>query len=414
MANGTLMTTETIPLEPTLPRGAYLDAAAFDAECAKIFRREWFCAGRVAELAAAGDFRLHRVAGENVIVTRDRSAQLRAFYNVCRHRGTELVADADPASSAEIRCQGRFPGAVRCPYHGWTYELDGALRAAPWLDEKLGDCKSQLSLHPVGVDTWGGFYFLNLEFHRRAGLQTLTEQLGPIPARITRYGLEELRVGHALTYDVGANWKVILENYNECYHCGPVHPELCEVVPAFRVQGGAGLDWDHGVPHRPGADTYTLSGTSKRASFPGLDVDERTKHKGELVYPNLMLSLSREHAAAFRLWPQGPERTLIMCEFLFHPQAMDPKGQSECSDPDSGPEMASRGRSQSSDPGSGSAFDPTDVVEFWDITNRQDWDICQRVQRGMHSAVFEHGYYAPMEDLSLDIRRYVSERMGRE
>ena len=380
-----LMTTPKIPLESTLPRGAYLDAAAFDAECAKIFHREWFCAGRSVELAATGDFRLHRLAGENVIVTRDRRGRLQAFYNVCRHRGTELVSATDPAAVAEIRCQGRFPGAIRCPYHGWTYELDGALRAAPWLDEKLGECKSQLALHPVGIEEWGGFYFLNLDFHRRTGVQTLAEQLGPIPARIERYGLEELRVGNAISYDVGANWKVILENYNECYHCGPVHPELCDVVPAFRVLGGAGLDWDHGVPHRPGADTYSMTGTSKRASLPRLNDDERINHKGELVYPNLMLSVSREHAAAFRLWPQGPERTLITCEFLLHPD-----------------EIAKMD------------FDPEDVVKFWDITNRQDWDICERVQRGMHSQVFEHGYYAPMEDMSLDIRRYVAERLKKD
>lgn len=376
------MAAGSIPLESTLPRAAYLDGAAFDAECAQIFRREWFCAGRAAELPAAGDYRLHALAGEHVIVTRDRGGQLRAFYNVCRHRGTELVATGGSAHAAEIRCQGRFPGSIRCPYHAWTYELDGALRAAPWLDEQLQDCKGDLALHPVGIAEWGGFYFLNLDFHREPGGHTLSAQLGPIPGRIARYALDELRVGRALHYEVGANWKVILENYNECYHCGPVHPELCEVVPAFRVKGGAGLDWDNGVPHREGADTYSMSGTSPRASFPRLDEGERTRHKGELVYPNLMLSLSRDHAAAFRLWPAGPERTLITCEFLFHPD-----------------EIARPG------------FDPEDVVKFWDITNRQDWDICERVQRGMHSAVFEHGYYAPMEDLSLDIRRYVSERL---
>ncbi len=378
------MNTTNIPLEPTLPRSAYLDAAAFDTECVKIFRREWFCAGRSDELAETGDYRLHQLAAEKVIVTRDRGGQLRALYNVCRHRGTELVSAADTAAASEIRCQGHFPGSIRCPYHSWTYELDGALRAAPWLDEKLADCKAQLALHPVGIEEWGGFYFLNLDFHRRDGGHTLAQQLGPIPARIARYGLEELRVGHTLSYDVGANWKVILENYNECYHCGPVHPELCDVVPAFRLQGGAGLDWDNGVPHRPGADTYSMTGISKRASFPRLNEEERVKHKGELVYPNLMLSLSREHAVAFRLWPQGPERTLIVCEFLFHPD-----------------EIAK------------ADFDATDVVKFWDITNRQDWDICERVQRGMHSQVFEHGYYAPMEDMSLDIRRYVSERLGK-
>jgi Rieske 2Fe-2S family protein len=373
-----------IPLEPTLPRGAYLDAAAFDAECAKIFRREWFCAGRESELPAAGDFRLHSIAGEHVIVTRGRGGQLHAYINVCRHRGAELV-DTRAAAATEIRCQGRFPGMIRCPYHGWTYELDGALRAAPWLEESLAGCKPELGLWPVGIQCWGGFYFLNIEFHRRAGSPSLMEQLGPIPARVERYGLDELRVGRSLKYDVAANWKVIMENYNECYHCGPVHPELCDVVPAFRVKGGSGLDWDSGIPHRPGADTYSMSGTSKRASLPRLNDDERVKHKGELIYPNLMLSLSRDHAAAFRLWPESPGHTVIVCEFLFHP------GEIAKAD-----------------------FEPSDAVQIWDITNRQDWEICERVQRGMRSEFFAHGYYAPMEDLSLDIRRYVTERLGRE
>jgi phenylpropionate dioxygenase-like ring-hydroxylating dioxygenase large terminal subunit len=150
------MTTQKIPLEPTLPRGAYPVAAAFDAECAKIFRREWFCAGRESELPVAGDFRLHCVAGEHVIVTRGRAGQLHAHINVCRHRGTELVSTGD-APVAEIRAQGRLPGMIRCPYHGWTYELDGALRAAPWLDEELAPCRSELHLWPVGIQCWGGF-----------------------------------------------------------------------------------------------------------------------------------------------------------------------------------------------------------------------------------------------------------------
>ena len=179
-------------------------------------------------------------------------------------------------------------------------------------------------------------------------------------------------------YEVEANWKVILENYNECYHCGPVHPELCRLVPAFKQRGGSELDWERGIPHREGAWTFTLSGTTDRAPVPGLDEDERVRHKGELVYPNFMLSLAAEHAAAFTVWPQAPDRTMIVNEFLFHPD-----------------EMAKPG------------FDPADAVEFWDIVNRQDWAICASVQRGMRSRVFQSGYYAPMESASLDIRRYV-------
>ena len=372
-----------IPLEPTLPRRSYLAPEAFEEECAAILRREWFCAGREDALAAPGDFHLHELAGERVIVTRTREGALKAFYNVCRHRGTELVSAQDPGSVHEVRNAGRFPGAIRCPYHAWAYEFDGRLRATPFLDDVLADCRESLALHPVGLDVWGGYYFLNLDFHRNGSAPGLAAQLGPIPERVRRYGLDSLRTGGALHYDVRANWKVILENYNECYHCGPVHPELCEVVPAFR-QGGGGLDWDNGVPHRAGADTYTLSGTSNRASLPGLDENERINHKGELIYPNLMLSLSREHAAGFRLWPIAPDRTVVHCEFLFHPD-----------------EMAR------------DDFDPSDVAKFWDVVNRQDWEICERVQRGMNSAVFDQGYYAPMEDLSLDIRRYVAERLAR-
>ena len=209
-----------------------------------------------------------------------------------------------------------------------------------------------------------------------------------IAARTARYPLSALRIGHSIRYEVAANWKAICENYNECYHCGGVHPELCAVVPAFRVAGGGApgggpRDWSRGIAHRDGAYTFTHSGTTTRPPFPGLNEDERTRHKGEVIYPNLFVSLACDHVAAFILEPRGPERTDITCHFLFEPESM-----------------------------AKADYDPNDAVEFWDITNRQDWIICESVQRGMQSRVHTHGYYAPMEDFSLDIRRYVSERLG--
>jgi Rieske 2Fe-2S family protein len=195
--------------------------------------------------------------------------------------------------------------------------------------------------------------------------------------------LSALRVGHTIRYDVAANWKIIVENYNECYHCGGVHPELCDIVPAFRRNGGGDLQWERGIPHREGAYTFTGSGTASRAPFPGLNEDERLRHFGEVIYPNLFLSLCCEHVAAFILRPTGPETTSVECQFLF---AAD-----EIAKP---------------------AFDPSDAVELWDVTNRQDWAICESVQRGIASRPHDHGYYAPMEDISLDIRRYVGERLG--
>ena len=155
------------------------------------------------------------------------------------------------------------------------------------------------------------------------------------------------------------------------------------MVPAFRERGGAELDWARGIPHRPGAYTFTTSGTSARRAFPGLDPDEQVRHKGELVYPNLFLSLACDHAAVFILEPAGPARTDIVCHFLFEPY--------EISKVD---------------------FDPRDASEFWDLVNRQDWAICEAVQQGISARVHAHGYYAPMEDFNLDIRRYVLERIG--
>ena len=368
-------------LEASLPRAYYVSDDAFRRERERIFFREWFCGGREEALPKAGDFLVLDVVGESVLVVRTREGDLRAFYNVCRHRGSVLCVAKGPRDDGSP--DGNLPGIVRCPYHSWTYGLDGRLLGAPHLGDFTDSDRVAFSLYPVRLETWGGFFFLNLtpEETRSRG-NGLEAQLGPVPRRIERYPLSDLRAARRIAYDVRANWKVLAENYNECYHCGPVHPELCDVVPAFRKDGGAGLDWADGIPHRVGAWTFTRSGTTDRRPFPDLSEEERTRHKGELIYPNLFLSLSADHVAAFTLWPQGPARTKIVCDFLFHPDEMSRSG-----------------------------FDPADAVDFWDLINRQDWAICERVQAGMQSRAFSKGYYAPMEDLSLDIRRYIGERL---
>jgi Rieske 2Fe-2S family protein len=382
------MAIETTPLaEPatalmrTLPRDAYLSEEHFAREADRIFHREWFAVGREAAIPAAGDFLQVEVAGESILITRARSGALHAFYNVCRHRGSRLVME-DPQPVADGP-SGRFKGSIRCPYHAWTYGLDGRLRNAPFLTESDGLRREQLGLYPVAVDTWAGFIFVNLTPSELTPDRSLSARLGGADERARNYPLAELRPGARIMYDVEANWKTIVENYNECYHCGPVHPELCELVPAFKQGGGRELDWDNGVPHREGATTFTFSGTTTRQPFTGLSEDERIRHKGELLYPNLMLSLSADHVVAFTLWPLGAGQTRIDCDFLFHPDEMSKPG-----------------------------FDPADAVDFWDLVNRQDWAICASVQKGMSSRAFSYGYYAPMEDLSLDIRRYLADTLG--
>lgn len=366
------MTTSGIQqLEATLPGEQYVEPAHFVLERERIFHREWFCAGRREGLESKGDYRVVNIVGESILLVCDEDGTVRAFNNVCRHRGAELIS----APGVDEQC-GAFRAGIRCPYHSWNYRLNGELHSTPHIEID----KSGVRLHQAEVDSWGGYLFVRLI----PGEQSLADMLGEIPERIQRYPMQELRIGHRIDYSVDSNWKVILENYNECYHCAGVHPELCNIVPAFRAAGGSGLDWERGIPQREGTNTFTLSGTTDRAPFAGLNDDEKTRHKGELVYPNLMLSLSMDHAASFTLWPRSPNRTDIVCEVLFHPDEMQKPW-----------------------------FDPLDAVEFWDLVNKQDWAICESVQRGMGSRVFESGYYGPMEDLSLDIRNYVKGRIDR-
>ena len=370
-------------LQRTLPSPWYRSPDIFQIEKERIFCREWLTVCREEELPGPGDSRVLDVLGESILLVRNREGRIRAFYNVCRHRGARLCRAADEKLAAgRVQLSGGITAGrlIVCPYHQWSYDLNGALVAAPHLGAGTGFDKQEYRLYPVGVETWGGFVFVHLT---PAEAKPLPSQLAGIPERLARYPLATLAIGATIRYQVEANWKIICENYNECYHCGGVHPELCAVVPSFRDAGGANLDWARGIPHREGAYTFTASGTTVRRAFPGLDDDERVRHKGELAYPNMFLSVACDHVAAFILRPRAAERTEITCHFLFERHEMEKP-----------------------------SFDPSDAVDFWDLVNRQDWTVCEAVQEGIRARVHLHGYFAPMEDWNLDIRRYVTDRIG--
>ena len=300
-------------LQPALDRHHYIDAASFARE-AEMLRREWTCIGRLDDLGLAASGRLlcqSSRGGGRFWVSRSSSPptlpdRLHAFANVCRHRGSQVVP-VEPGVPP-TPCDAK---SLRCPYHSWTYGLDGRLLHAPHTEDVDLDT-SAFGLQRLRAEAWGGFLWLTEDLEAPA----VVDALSPVPDRVRRYPLDTLVVGMRLNYSVAANWKVLAENYNECYHCGPVHPELSRLVPAF-AGGGADLAWEDGIPHREGAWTFTLSGTTDRAPFPDLDDAERVRHKGELVYPNLLLSLSAEHVAAFVLRPTAVDRTEITCDLLF-------------------------------------------------------------------------------------------------
>ena len=361
-------------LQAALPRELYVDDAAWARERERVLFATWACVGRLDDLGldAPGRLAVVDVVGESVVVTRDDDG-LHGAYNVCRHRGSQLVP-REPGS--EPVCSAA--GALRCPYHSWTYSLAGRLLKAPHTED--GDIDpADFSLHPVGVEEWAGFVFVNLT---PGGVEPFADGVAAASANLGNYDMGSLVTGLTLSYDVAANWKVLAENYNECYHCGPVHPELVRLVPAFGG-GGTDLAWEDGIPHREGAWTFTMSGTTNRAPLPGLSEAEKVRHKGELVYPNLWLSCAADHVASFVSWPLDTGRTRIRCDLLFEREAI-----------------------------AAVDFNPYDAGELWDLVNRQDWAICESVQRGMSSRAYRQGWFAPMEDLSADIRRWLLPRLG--
>jgi glycine betaine catabolism A len=365
-----------VTLQAALPREMYVDPSAWQRERKRVLLREWTCVGRVRDLGLDEPERVAvvEVLGESLLVAADPDGVLHASYNVCRHRGSQLFP-IQPGAAPQL-CAAKL---LRCPYHSWTYSLDGSLLRAPHTEDGEVEA-SDFSLYPVGVEQWGGFLFVH---PTPAQAAALSGTVGRASSTLANYDLSSLATGLTLSYDVAANWKVIAENYNECYHCAPVHPELSRLVPSF-ARGGRGLDWDAGIPHREGAWTFTMSGTTDRGPLPGLTEEERVRHKGELVYPNLMISCSADHVAAFVLHPLAVDRTVVECRLLF---------------------AASEVRSAS--------FDPSDAGDFWDVVNRQDWAICESVQRGMSSRAYTHGWFAPMEDDSADIRRWLLPRLDR-
>ena len=256
--------------------------------------REWFCVGRLADLGLAepGRVAVVDVVGESVLRDQRRGGALHAAYNVCRHRGSQLFP-AEPGAGAGCAA-GR---ALRCPYHSWTYTLTASCsrRRTPTLATST---RASSRCTRSAVEAWAGFVFVHLDARAGGAARRRARPARRREPRQLRDGRAG-RPGACCSYDVAANYKVLAENYNECYHCGPVHPELIRLVPAF---GGGGT----GLTGRTGSRTARVRGRSRcPAPRPGAaaraDADERTRHKGELVYPNLMLSCSADHVAAFVL-----------------------------------------------------------------------------------------------------------------
>ena len=347
----------------SLPQRYFVSPEVFAEEKERIFAKQWVLVGHQSQIATTGDYLVAEIANESLIIIRDQRSTIRGFYNVCRHRGTRLKGDACGHASA-----------IQCPYHAWTYGLDGRLIGAPHMDEVPGFDKADYSLHPVNLALWEGFIFVNL-----ADSPTPLESwFAPLAGKFSHWNMSILRPAKRIEYDVRANWKLMFENYSECYHCPGVHPMLSKVSPYDSAENDlAEGPFLGGFMKINKGRSLTMSGNAC-----ALTIDHEHEHEHEQeyengsrvfyysIFPNMLLSLHPEYVMVHQLWPQSPERTLILCDWFFHPDAFDR--------PD---------------------FNPDDAIEFWDMTNKQDWHVCELSQQGIASRAYEPGPYSSRESI---------------
>lgn len=334
----------------TLPATAYLSPEVFEWEMENLFSRSWVCVGRGDELVSYGQIRAVDVFGEGVLLARDRDGTLTAFSNVCRHRGHEL---APVGEAIEARL-------IRCPYHSWSYRFSGELRAAPTFTQTADFDMSEFPLNTIAVREYLGWVWVDLS----SQTPPIETHFGNLAGIVAPYEANRLRTAATHIYVVDANWKVVVENYNECYHCSSIHPELCEVTPpdsGFDHQptgmwcGGTMVLKEHAV-------TMSLDGSSSGVNFRSLDGEKARKVWYLTVIPNLLLSMHPDYVMTHRLVPISPGQTRVECSWLFPPEAFELE-----------------------------SFDPSYAVDFWDITNREDWAACESVMRGMGNQGYRPG-----------------------
>lgn len=336
----------------TLPAAVYTDPALFACEQRSVFATMWLAVARSEDLPDAGSFITRELAGEKILIVRGRDAVVRAFFNVCRHRGARLVDEAG----------GRIRGRITCPYHAWSYELDGTLDAVPRAPDTLA--MRELALVPVRIETFMGQLFVNLDPQARP----LAQAFADLPD-LTRYRVERLVRARSVAYELAANWKIVCENYSECYHCPHVHPPLNRLSDLTSGAFESGACFNGGpMLLREGFTTMSSTGHSQRAPLPGLGEADRHLVRYYHVYPNVMFALHPDYVLTHTVWPLAPDRSRVECAFLFAPE-----------------ELARPG------------FDADDAVSFWDRTNREDWDLCERVQQGAASRGYRPGPYHPTE-----------------
>ncbi len=360
----------------TLPGKYYHDEKIYQQELEKIYYKFWIYACRAEEIPSSGDFKLIQVGDESIILVRDKSMKINALFNVCRHRGTQLCTEP----------KGNFSSkSILCPYHAWAYELDGKLLGAPLMKEENGFHKDNFTLHKAHVHEWEGFLFISLA----TTPEPFEVQMEALMGKFSEWNMAELRIAHHIRYELNCNWKLILQNYQECYHCPGVHPLLSQLTPFQSAQHDSSKGAVIGGFMELTKERGSMTMDGEAAAPPVYDVsgDDLQRVYYYSVFPNMLLTPHPDFVMYHHITPLGTGKIVNDCYWLFHPEIINDK-------------QAQKGI--------------ISAVEFWDLTNKQDWTVCEQMQTGTKSMRFDRGYYSGREDILYALDQELLKALGHD
>ena len=370
-------------LEQTLESSWYFDAAHYQRELLSIWQRNWIYLCRAESLAGPSCYRTFTIGSQPVLLLRDEAGQIRAFFNTCRHRGSVLCTETEGKLAAKH---------ITCPYHAWTYRLDGTLAKIPSVSGNAYLDPRELSLYALPVRQWRGFVYVNLGDPQRP----LNDHFNAPGEDFGRWPLEQLVAGRRLSKRLNCNWKVFWENYNECLHCPGVHPALSRLVPIYKrgiMEARDDPNWHEHQPSgdpayagglRRGAATWSTDGQPVGAGFAQLtDEERRIGYYFMTSIPSHYLVLHADHVRSTRLLPLGPEAMELEIEWLFPQQTLD-------------------------DP----AVDIGRACDFSAQVLAEDGAACERAQLGLHAAAHARGYLLPEEYDVFRFQQWVRQQLS--
>ena len=342
----------------TLERDYYTSKNILSKEYEKIFLNHWLCAGRESELSRPGEYKTINIGSESIIILKDQKNKIRSHYNLCRHRGTRICEKPD----------GKFSKSIQCGYHGWAYSLDGSLIGAPHMDKVPNFRKSDYSLHPVPLKLWEGFIFINLSENPT----DFENSFAPIIGRFKEWSISELHIFEKKKYRVKGNWKLVIQNYCECYHCPILHPDLAAI---HNYMGGKNDLYEGAflggyMEFNKNKNSITESGELCCPTLPGGSKKNESRVYYYSIFPNMLLSLHPEYVMFHTIWPEGNNQCIVECSWLFEKNVIK-----------------------------SSEHKPQEAVDFWDLTNKQDWHISELSQLGIQSKKYYPSPYSGQESL---------------